>query len=1517
MKLINKLKLLSLLLLTIFSWSLKAQTIQVGSGGGSSSYFPNYYNYNFSYTQTIYTAAEIVAAGAAAQPGTITKIRYKSTSAASTADWKNWTVYMGNTTQSGFSSWSDWTPTSAMTNVFSGDLPIATTVANGWMEVTLTTPFPWDGTSNIIIAIDENTPTYGNSPNWAGYTLAPTSGNKGIYFYSDGVNPDPDAPPTTTALYDYTGAVNNVAQIQFDGVLTPPCTGTPSAGTVPATAGVCSGTSYTLVATGATTGFNGLVGQWEYRTPSGSGTWQTLTGATTSTYTVTSMPAVPTDYRYKLTCGSNTGTSNTLTTTINPANQCYCVPAATNSSYYIDSFLTTGGSTNIMNGGSGYSTGGYGDFTSQTVTQSLGSLVGFHAKYGSGTNTFGTKVWVDWNQDGDFDDADETVFATSAYLNAQDGSFVVPSTATPGTTRMRVGISYTPATGPATPCMTTLSGEYEDYSFVVVVPTCWVPTNLTNTVTSATTATINWVAPTTIPATGYEYYQSTTNSIPATTATATGAVAAGILTKDLTLLTPNTTYYVWVRSVCSATDKSSWSIGTSFTTPCVTAIAPWTDDVEGQAGTGNNNTISPCWVALPNSTSAYSWNVTVNGTTPSSSTGPSAAHSGTKYFFTEASNGSTSAVAELTTPPVDIAPLTIPALEFYYHMYGSTMGNLYIEVSNGTTWTVVDSIKGQQQTATTDPWAKKRIILTGYTGTIQVKFRAIRGSDFYGDMAIDDISLKEAPTCIEPSGLTATNVLSSTATISWTASVTIPSGGYEYYQNTTNTAPTTTTTATGSVAAGILTKDLISLTANTTYYVWVRSVCSASDKSDWTSFVSFTTPCAAYLAPFTEDLDGGVLPSCWYNTTTPGQTSAYALWKFTGASDYNTTPTLNGRAAGTYAWVDASTPNLGLHEVTLTTPMIDISSLTTGYIEFDWFKNNQMVGSAPLSNNKLTVDVNDGTGWTNLWSDTSNSPVWRTVGLPLPASFSGATIQVRFVVDKDAFGVGDFYDDLLLDNVKVKEAPLPCSGTPDAGIVSTSVSTICAGIGFDLIGAQTNELGLTYQWQEAPTGTTTWTDIAGANTAPYTLSSGAIVESDYRLIVTCTNSNSSDTSNVVTVNLNPALQCYCTPTYSYGCSDDDAIDAVILPGDNAPGINNLNTPCSASGYTDYTSMSADLTAGNTYSGNVTTLYDYESENVRVWIDYNQNGAFEASETIGTLTSISNTSTGDFSFTVPANTLGGTYRMRVRLVYNTPPLTIDPCINYSYGETQDYTVTIVPSCTSPVVNLGNDTSFCSGNTLTLDAGNAGMDFLWSDNSTNQTLDVATAGTYTVTVTDGSCATTDTIEVGIDPLPSASGIQAVNMGDCSFTFSAENAENVTGYNWNFGDGSPNQTGATANHPYDENGSYVAVLTMTNACGTTTINSTVVCEGVGIKSLDVDQTALRLYPNPAKETVTIENSSKYKMENIVIFNVLGQVVYQSDAINGQKHLINVSKFISGLYTVRIKTNGGFIIRKFEILK
>lgn len=70
---------------------------------------------------------------------------------------------------------------------------------------------------------------------------------------------------------------------------------------------------------------------------------------------------------------------------------------------------------------------------------------------------------------------------------------------------------------------------------------------------------------------------------------------------------------------------------------------------------------------------------------------------------------------------------------------------------------------------------------------------------------------------------------------------------------------------------------------------------------------------------------------------------------------------------------------------------------------------------------------------------------------------------------------------------------------------------------------------------------------------------------------------------------------------------------------------------------------------------------------------------------------------------------------------------------------------------PDLDLGNDTTLCTGNSLVLDAGPLSGSYLWSDGSTGPTLEVSNAGTYFVEVNTGCSTTSDTIDVNFIPGP----------------------------------------------------------------------------------------------------------------------------------------------------------------------
>ncbi|MCX6303596.1 MAG: carboxypeptidase regulatory-like domain-containing protein [Bacteroidetes bacterium] len=177
-------------------------TVQIGDGP-NTYIFPIYSCYNYNYSQQIYLGSEITAGGGTS--GLITKIRFLYVVGGSQfSNWNNWTVYLGNTSRTEFTSNSDWVPLAGLNQVFSG---VITVTGNGtWVEITLPTPFYYSG-DNIVVAVDENSNGYDCSALWGSYYCG---SNRGLLFFDDGVNPNPAAPPNANI-----GPDGVLAQVQF------------------------------------------------------------------------------------------------------------------------------------------------------------------------------------------------------------------------------------------------------------------------------------------------------------------------------------------------------------------------------------------------------------------------------------------------------------------------------------------------------------------------------------------------------------------------------------------------------------------------------------------------------------------------------------------------------------------------------------------------------------------------------------------------------------------------------------------------------------------------------------------------------------------------------------------------------------------------------------------------------------------------------------------------------------------------------------------------------------------------------------------------------------------------------------------------------------------------------------------------------------------------------------------------------------------------------------------------------
>ena len=483
----------------------------------------------------------------------------------------------------------------------------------------------------------------------------------------------------------------------------------------------------------------------------------------------------------------------------------FCISTSTSSTYYINNFSTTGGTLNITNNGSGYTATGYGNFTAQAVSQVNSGIVNFSTTFYDGFYTYGFNIWVDWNNDLDFNDTDELVYASGAYVTNTTGTITVPASASIGNHRMRIRANYL-STNPSI-CGSITSGETEDYTFTVLppLPCSGNPSGVAATNITSTTATINWNAATVVPGNGYQYVVSTSSTTPA----GVGTVATG-LTANITGLTANTTYYVFVRSDCGSGNFSVWSPYVSFYTGfCISTSTSSTYYINNFSTTGGT------------------LNITNNGS---------------GYTATGYGNFTAQAVSQVNSGIVNFSTT------FYdgFYTYGF---NIWVDWNNDLDFNDTDELVYASGAYVTNTTGTITVPASASIGNHRMRIRAnylstnpsICGSITSGETEDYTFTvLPPLPCSGNPSTVTATITSQTAATISWTAASPIPANGYEYFLSTTNTYPSSVT---GSTAAGITTVYLTSLNSLTTYYVWVRSNCGGIlGQGVWVGPISFTQP---------------------------------------------------------------------------------------------------------------------------------------------------------------------------------------------------------------------------------------------------------------------------------------------------------------------------------------------------------------------------------------------------------------------------------------------------------------------------------------------------------------------------------------------------------------------------------------------------------------------------------------------------------------------------------------------------
>ncbi|MGX7666174.1 T9SS type A sorting domain-containing protein [Flavobacterium pedocola] len=568
----KKITLLLMFLMSLTGWS----QISIGTGTDQLQSLPFDPYYGYTYGQSIYLASEIGATG------TITGIQwyFSGNAGATIPNSQGLTVYIGHTAKSTFASTTDWEPVAGLTQVYTGGV---TANGPGWVTITFTTPFVYNGTSNLLIAVDENMAGFDTSNDDFYNTSA---ANRSIYYRSDTTNPDPAAPPTGVRA----SFVPNIT-LQGISVSTPPSCTTLS-NPANAAVNVMSGQITWTAATGSPTGYKLNVGT----TPGGTQVLNMMDVGNVTTYNLgTLTPGI--SYYVKVTPYNGNGDAAGCTETSFTTCGTITAPATENFATFLpgcwqeadNGDLTAGPATfgagdwaadGYLNSGT---TGAikvnvYSNVKNDWVLSPMFSIpaTGYELKFDAAV--------TQWNGAG----------APTTPWEADDYVQVLVST---GLTNWTVLHTFTDANIPSNLGGATIldldayAGQNVRFAFRVVEgtadggadvdffvdnfeirvsPSCAEPTGLAVSNVTDGAAVVNWNATTG----NYQYVLDNVATDPA----GSGTTLAGE-TYNASPLLASTTYYFHVRTVCAGPIYSTWST-VSFTT---LATPPANDNCTGAA----------------------------------------------------------------------------------------------------------------------------------------------------------------------------------------------------------------------------------------------------------------------------------------------------------------------------------------------------------------------------------------------------------------------------------------------------------------------------------------------------------------------------------------------------------------------------------------------------------------------------------------------------------------------------------------------------------------------------------------------------------------------------------------------------------------------------------------------------------------------------------------------------------------------------------------------------------------------
>ncbi len=1072
----------------------------------------------------------------------------------------------------------------------------------------------------------------------------------------------------------------------------------------------------------------------------------------------------------------------------------YCIPTSNCSLGDVIGSITLNTLSNVT--GSTCGLNGYSNYTTNpALTTSLQPSTTYTCIVGAAAYAQSVAVWIDYNDDGIFDNATERIgYTTNAIPVNGTASFNVVMGCTPpaGVHRMRVRSSDNSFVSGInqTPCTNYSYGETEDYLITIVAPpTC--PAPGVPVAGTAGSFSLDFDFPLNCAtATNYDIEYGPTGFTPGTGTVLTNqpAIINGTTgTISLTGLTPLTVYDAYIRSNCGGGDLSTWTpvaTGSTLQPPCSGTPNTPIAALAGQASIcANDNTIVTAsgftnnFLQISNqwevSTDNLVWNPIIGETLPTYQSG--SLFAGTFYyrFVSTCLASNQSATSNVVTLVVNALPTIVVTAP----NNGTFCGTQTITAAGASTYTwspsnLVSSSSGASVT---------------YAGTSDGTL-TVTGTDVNGCVNTstplnityttpDPISwTATTPSFCGTGGTTSVSVTSATNyTYSLVNNSTAVISGFTPTSFNTTVTQTSAFLVTGTdPVSGCVAQTPVQInvfplpTANVTSDV--NGVCPGTAANINTglaagNFTNTSIPFAALTAPGnavtlvtggvatpTPDLGFGLDDGGWsglplgfnfnffgtnYNTISVGTNGTVFFGATPNVGDFtfvslpSTTEPFNMVAVlamdnnlgsvtgGTIKyWTEGLAPNRKFvvsyenvqeYGATETSTAQAIFYETTGEIEV------HVTSSTNIDRNKL-IGVNNGDGTIGVLAYASGTTASATNPIANPIAFrfsppanyttvwtatntqgtttiaSGTNIFTQAVTPTETTVYSVSYTN---QNTGCTNAPGTADVTinilgniaPTGVITSTSDSIVCPNVNFNLSTNYTGSTnGLTFQWQVSTNGVD-YNDITGATSS--TLTTSQTVNSEYRLQITSCGGTPENTS-IIAVTMDSPTNCYCTPDYTSGTSAGDLISNVEIVGTTL--ANNTGFLAGGPSYTFYTGQAnytATLTPSTSYNLNISTG-EWGDQGYAAWIDYNDDGVFDATELVGATNGVIGSGftpgvvndSSSFVIALACTPPAGLHRMRIRGVYFEDGQLIDPCSTYSYGETEDYLITIAPAPTCP-------------------------------------------------------------------------------------------------------------------------------------------------------------------------------------------------------------------------------------------